>query len=118
MHFPYAPELLKSIQDSTTGRKMASVPDLSAEEEKSSRRVYFSTLYHQYLILGPHLGKKSDLDFCPQFHHDKIETDALGVPEITFYKASSVDDEGRAFFPELAFGRKFSLKDYHAEIGE
>lgn len=114
VHFPYAVELLEKVQK-TQGREPASLTedDLS---EKSPRRVYFSALYHQYLTMGEFLGKKSDVAFCPQFHHDKVETDAGLVPKITMYKSQSVETEGRDYFPELAFNKRFSLRDYHQVI--
>lgn len=115
VHFPYAPELLKSIQANATNRAPASI-NLEAEEEKSTRRVYFSSLYHQYLTLGTHLEKKNNIEFCPQFHHDKIEADSFNVPKITLYKKNHVGTEGQNFFPELAFDRRFSLKNYHQLI--
>lgn len=114
VQFPYATELLEKVQMNTT-RAPASIQaeDLS---EKSPRRVYFSALYHQYLTLAHYLGKKSDVTFCPQFHHDKVETDSGLVPKVTFYSSSHVDSEGKDYFPELAFNKKFSLKDYHSVI--
>lgn len=114
VHFPYASELLEKVQKNAS-RMPASLTedDLSP---KSPRRVYFSALYHQYLTLGQHLGKKGDIKFCPQFHHDKIETDAGLVPKVSLYRSESVEDAGRNYFPELAFSKKFSLRDYHKVI--
>lgn len=114
VQFPYASELLQKVQKSA-GRAPASVieDDLS---EKSPRRVYFSALYHQYLTLGQYMGKKSEVKFCPQFHHDKVETDSGLVPKVTMYQSQSVEDEGRDYFPELAFNKNFSLRDYHKVI--
>jgi hypothetical protein len=112
--FPYATELLEKVQKAPV-REPASLAedDLS---EKSPRRVYFSALYHQYLTMGEFLGKKSDVTFCPQFHHDKIETDESRVPKVSMYKSSNVEDEGKDYFPELAFNKRFSLRDYHKVI--
>jgi len=56
------------------------------------------------------------MSFCPQFHHDKIQTDASMIPMVSFYPANNVDIEGKDYFPELAFNREFSLKDYHKVI--
>jgi hypothetical protein len=114
VEFPYAQELLEKVQ-AQTNREPASltVDDVSTV---SPRRVYFSALYHQYLTLGTHLGKKSNINFCPQFHHDKIQTDSSLVPRVSLYSSSNVDQEGRDFFPELAFEKRFSLRDYHAVI--
>lgn len=114
VQFPYAEELLQKVQLSHS-RAPASF-DIDELDETSPRRVYFSALYHQYLTLGQHLGKKSDMNFCPQFHHDKIQTDSSLVPKVTFYPSSSIDEQGRNYFPELAFSKKFSLRDYHKEL--
>lgn len=112
--FPYAEELLEKVQHSVA-RAPASF-ELDEEEAPSPRRIYFSALYHQYLTLGQHLSKKPDVQFCPQFHHDKVETDSSIVPKVSLYPASSIEEEGRDFFPELAFNKKFSLRDYHKVI--
>jgi hypothetical protein len=112
--FPYAAELVEKVQMGTT-RAPASmnVEDFS---QKSPRRIYFSALYHQYLTLGRYLGKKSEVSFCPQFHHDKVETDSGLIPKVSMYQSSHVNQEGRDYFPELAFSKKFSLRDYHGVI--
>lgn len=115
VQFPYAEELVEKVQKVAL-RSPASA--LSENEEKSPRRTYFVTLYHQYLTFSHYLGKPSELNFCPQFHHDKIETDALSVPKVTFYKNPKVDETGRAYFPELVFKGKFSLEEYHADLTE
>ena len=114
VQFQFAPELLEKVQKVVT-RAPASI-DVSDLSEKSPRRVYFSALYHQYLTIGQHLGSKSDLNFCPQFHHDKIETDSSLIPKVSMYPNENINPEGRNFFPELAFSRKFSLNDYHDVI--
>lgn len=114
VQFPYAAELLKKVQNNTN-RAPASFDEESLSE-KSPRRVYFSALYHQYLTLGHFLGKKTEVQSCPQFHHDKIETDSGLVPKVSFYHTSNVDAEKRDFFPELAFGNDHSLGDYHVSI--
>ncbi len=112
VQFPFARDLVEKVQLTSAGRGPAGEA-LTAEAEVSTRRVYFSSLYHQYLTLGEHLHKKPDLDFCPQFHHDKLETEALVVPKVSFLKRSHIEAEGRDYFPELAFNKKFSLRDYH-----
>jgi hypothetical protein len=117
VHFSYATELLETIQQNVA-RSPASAPVIEAEEGKSARRVYFSSLYHQYLTIGAYLNQTNSLEFCPQFHHDKIETDAYLVPKVSFTKESSIDAEGKNFFPELAFNRKFPLKNYHESLRE
>ncbi|WPU63781.1 hypothetical protein [Peredibacter starrii] len=114
VEFTYAAELLQKVQLGVA-RAPASL-ELETEEQPSPRRVYFSALYQQYLTLGQHLNKKSDIQFCPAFHHDKIQTDSTIVPKVTIYPASQIDEEGKEFFPELAFNKKFSLRDYHGVI--
>lgn len=117
VHFPYAGELLKNIQVNSTDRAPASV-SWDEKEVKSTRRVYFSSLYHQYMTLGTHLGKGSDIEFCPQFHHDKVEADSFNVPKISLYGKKHIEADGKEYFPELAFNKNFSLKDYHGMIKE
>lgn len=112
--FPYASELLEKVQHSVA-REPASF-ELDTEEAPSPRRIYFSALYHQYLTLGQHMNKKADIQFCPQFHHDKVDTDNSLVPKVSMYPASSIDEEGKDYFPELAFNKNFSLRDYHKVI--
>lgn len=112
--FPYASDLVSKVQQSAS-RAPASF-DFEELSEKSPRRVYFSALYHQYITLGNHLNKKSDVKFCPQFHHDKIETDSGIIPKVTMIPSSHVDESGKEFFPELAFNKDFSLRDYHKVI--
>ncbi len=114
VQFPFASDLLQKVQ--MMGSRMPASMSVEDVEEMSPRRVYFSTLYHQYLTLGKHLGKKSEMRFCPQFHHDKVQTDASMIPKVSFYPANHVDSEGKDYFPELAFNRTFSLKDYHQVI--
>jgi hypothetical protein len=113
---PFASELLENIQK-TTGRMPASV-EFEVSEEKSPRRVYFSSLYHQYLTLGQLLKVDSTIESCPAFHHDKIETDGFRTPEISKSKVTQVPNDEKAFFPELAFSKRFSLKDHHQTIRE
>jgi hypothetical protein len=117
VQFPYASELLQKVQgvQKNSGRAISSLTEEDFSE-KSPRRVYFSALYHQYLTLGQHLGKKAQIKFCPQFHHDKIETDAGLVPKVTLYQPQSIDEGGRDYFPELVFSKDFSLRDYHLLI--
>jgi hypothetical protein len=115
VHFPYASDLVEKIQKSAN-RIPASV---STEElsQKSPRRVYFSALYHQYLTLGLYLERSEDVKFCPQFHHDKLETDSTLTQRVTLSLArGGVKEEGKDFFPELAFNTDFSLGDYHKVI--
>lgn len=113
VQFPYATDLLQKVQ-MTSSRAPASLEDELSQ--KSPRRVYFSALYHQYLTLGKHLGKKTDIKSCPQFHHDKLETDSSLLPKVTFTQSTDVDAEGKDYFPELAFNKDFSLRDYHKTV--
>ena len=114
VQFPYASELLQKVQSFHSHAPASLMID--DVEEVSTRRVYFSALYHQYLTLGQHLDKKSDIAFCPQFHHDKIQTDSRLDPSVSLYQASHVEQEGKVYFPELAFSEEFSLSDYHQTI--
>lgn len=113
VQFPYATDLLQKVQ-MTSSRAPASLDDELTQ--KSPRRVYFSALYHQYLTLGQHLGKKTDIKSCPQFHHDKLETDSSLLPKVSFTQSTDVDSEGKDYFPELAFNKDFSLRDYHKTV--
>ncbi len=112
---PYSSELLQTIQKSTQDRVPA---QLTAEalEEKSPRRVYFSSLYYQYLVLSSYLHEESAIQSCPAFHHDKVETDSRALPKVALYKASHIDPAGKNYFPELAFNRGFSLEDHQQNI--
>lgn len=113
VQFPYATDLLQKVQ-MISSRAPASLEDELSQ--KSSRRVYFSALYHQYLTIGKHLNKKTDIKSCPQFHHDKRETDSSLVPKVTFKASTDVNSEGKDYFPELAFNKDFSLRDYHKMV--
>lgn len=116
VHFPYASDLLKTIQG-TAARAPASIESAKPEEEgKSTRRVYFTSLYHQYLTLGEHLNKEGEITSCPQFHHDKLQTETYVVPKLSMAPRTSIQETGKDFFPELAFNKNFSLRDYHAVI--
>ena len=114
MELPFAPELVEQMQK-TVSRSPASFEAMDVEG-KSPRRVYFTALYHQYLTLGNHLDKKSDINSCPQFHHDKIETDEMAVPQFSFYNPARVSGQTVEFFPEVVFTKKFSLEDHYEQI--
>jgi hypothetical protein len=114
MELPFAPELVQEMQKSAA-RIPASL-EVTDVEGKSPRRVYFTALYHQYLSLSNHLGVEADLNSCPQFHHDKIETDAVVIPTLSVFKRSGFTSPSKKFFPELAFTKKFSLKDHQEEM--
>lgn len=114
MELPFAPELVEEMQQ-MAARAPASL-EVTDVEGKSPRRVYFTALYHQYLSLSNHLGVETDLNSCPQFHHDKIETDSVVVPKFSIFKTSGVTSASKEFFPELAFTKKFSLKDHQEEM--
>jgi len=114
MELPFAPELVEEMQKEAA-RTPANL-EVSDVEGKSPRRVYFTALYHQYLSLSNHLGIESDLNSCPQFHHDKIETDSVLVPRFSIFKKSGVGSASKEFFPELVFTKKFSLKDHQEEM--
>lgn len=113
VQFPYAEELVEKVQKVAV---RAPASELTVDEEKSPRRTYFITLYHQYLTFTRYLGKENEVQSCPQFHHDKIETEAFSVPKVTFYNNPKVGADGKAYFPEAVFKNKFSLEDYHADL--
>jgi len=111
---PYAKELLKKVQlqealDST--QKNAQFHSRK-ELQKSPRRVYFRTLFHQYQVLGQILQKENEITFCPQFHHDKTEIQLQRPSVVEGLRFSSVVSEGHDYFPETAFVSKTSLPDY------
>ena len=116
MELPFATHLVEEMQQ-TQGRMPASLVETEVEG-KSPRRVYFTALYHQYLTLGHHLGEGPSLASCPQFHHDKVETDDVVIPKMSIFKNLKVAPSDKGFFPELAFTKKFSLKDHHESIRE
>jgi hypothetical protein len=115
VQFPYATALVEKVQV-TASRSPSSLVEFEELTKKSPRRVYFSALYHQYITLGNHLGKSSSIRFCPQFHHDKLETDSGIIPKVTMVSSKNVDQDEKDFFPELAFSKDFSLYDYHLLI--
>lgn len=115
MDLPFAPELVEEMQKNA-GRTPASMEVEMAG--KSPRRVYFTALYHQYLTLANHLGDEANLASCPQFHHDKVETDSVAIPQMSIFKNLKVETSDKGFFPELAFSKKFSLKDHQVAIRE
>ena len=117
MDLPFAPELVAEMQKAA-GRAPASMEVSEVEGGKSPRRVYFTALYHQYLTLSNHLGQEANLASCPQFHHDKVETDAVAIPKMSIFKNLKVEKSDKGFFPELAFSKKFSIKDHTDSIRE
>lgn len=112
MELPFSSELVEELQKANNGRAPASLAT-EEMEGKSPRRVYFTALYHQYLTLGHHLGKDSTIKSCPAFHHDKVETDSSVIPTVSIFNSSPVGSENKEFFPELAFNKKFSMKDHY-----
>jgi hypothetical protein len=115
MDLPFAPELVEEMQKAIS-RSPASLKD--QETGKSPRRVYFSALYHQYLTLGNHLGEVSQINSCPQFHHDKIETDAYLLPKFSMTSNPKMEMESREYFPEIVFNKKFSLSHHHQALSD
>jgi hypothetical protein len=105
VQFPYASDLLFKVQKKSYRR----ISSLSPEDisEKSPRRVYFSALYHQYLTLGHHLRKNAQIKFCPQFHHDKIETDERLVPNVLCISPKVSRVEGRIIFLNWPLTKSF-----------
>jgi hypothetical protein len=114
---PFAPSLVEQIQKQT-GRAPASIEFSQDMEGKSPRRVYFSALYHQYLTLGNHLGQTAEVSSCPQFHHDKIETDAYLLPKFSMTSNPKMEMESREYFPEIVFNKKFSLSHHHQALSD
>lgn len=114
MDLPFAAELVEQMQ-LHHGRSPASI-EMSEVEGKSSRRVYFTALYHQYLTLGHHLDQASEIQSCPAFHHDKIETDDSVIPSVSLFNSKAVSKENKEYFPELVFNKKFSLKDHYQSM--
>jgi hypothetical protein len=106
-------ELLQEAQKNFD-RLPASLSDDSSP--KSPRRVYFTALYYQYLTLGNHLDMVADLNSCPQFHHDKVETESFMVPKFSMIKMNKNNGELTPFFPEVAFNKKFSIQDHFLSI--
>ena len=88
-NYPFSSELVREAQQNFA-RYPAS--ENSDESSKSTRRVYFSALYYQYLTLGNHLDEVAQLNSCPQFHHDKLETESYLVPQFSMIKLNK--DEG------------------------
>ena len=111
IQFPYAEELVQKVQKNPS----RSIASLAEDElvERSPRRIYFSALYYQYRTMGEYLSQNKDLSFCPQFHHDKLEADELTLPRLIISQTTQIDENGRVYFPELIFGKHFSLSDYH-----
>lgn len=116
MQLPFAPELVEAIQKEAA-RAPASIQS-GEVEGKSPRRVYFTALYHQYLTLSEHLNQLTDVNSCPQFHHDKIETDSSVIPKFSLFKSSKVNSDVKEYFPELVFTKSFSLQDHYQGIRE
>ncbi len=109
---PFAADLVQEIQK-TASREPASLGH--HDSSKSPKRIYFSALYHQYLTFGRHLAETTEMNSCPQFHHDKIETDAVIIPNFSLFKSSLFETE-KQYFPESVFTNKFSLLDHFKQI--
>jgi hypothetical protein len=101
--FTFSPELL-ALSQAEQQRTPASL-SVTEVERKSPRRVYFSALFYQYLTLAAQLEKKSAVEVCPQFHHDKLEVQESFVPSVS-----------SLYTPEMIFTSQFSLQDYFATI--
>lgn len=100
-HFPFAKELLVKIQSSSQGSRGPASVTMDLEEGKSPRRIYFTSLYEQYLTLS----SDKSLNVCPAFHHDKIATDSKRRPMIQPVHEAS-DETSKAYFPEASLGKK------------
>jgi hypothetical protein len=110
---PYSADLLKDIQ--RLARAPANITD--EPESASNRRLYFSILYQQYKMLSSHLGTSTSIKFCPQFHTERVNADAVSKTDflIQGYKIDSVQN---SFFPEQIFQGGFSFHDYQQNIQE
>jgi hypothetical protein len=113
-HLPFNAALVEEMQ--RLSHRTPAGLELSDVEGKSNRRVYFTALYYQYLTLGQHLKDSSSIDSCPQFHHDKVETDAAHIPKFSLYKPVNIDSRAQEYFPEVVFNRSFSLGDHYEQI--
>jgi hypothetical protein len=82
----------------------------TAVGELKNRKLYFMTLYSQYLWMGKVLDKKDDLKYCPQFHHEKVVfNSSIGQLKSRYsdlqlkdQKIESFDQKDLPFFPEMA----------------
>lgn len=108
--FPFAKELLVKIQNSSLSGSRAPASVMDLEEGKSTRRIYFTSLYEQYLTLSSDTSVK----VCPAFHHDKLAVDAKERPLIRPVLGRT-SDESRAYFPEASLGRK-GFSDYVSKV--
>jgi hypothetical protein len=117
VHLPFAEELLSKVQKNN-GRSPAAFNPGIELTEKSVRRIYFSSLYQQFITLGLLLNRAPDIYFCPQFHHDKMEKDTRSISGMSFFRPVKVGHDGLPFFPELAFNQDFSMNDYHDSLKE
>lgn len=111
---PYAEELVTQVQK-TGGRLPASVPTFEMMEV-STRKVYFSALYEQYRSLGTYLGEEEKLNSCPQFHSEKQELDKKTFAHYEHATPTEVASHDATYFPEQAFTKTFSLKDYQKTV--
>jgi len=110
-NFPYQEDLLKEVISSNKIRRPA-----STQSEKSNRRIYFSTLYHQYKTLARAVKTKEDLDSCPQFHHDKINVDSHPLEQIEWFTKFQNEKEDQLFFPEAVFQNQTAVVNYFESI--
>lgn len=99
--FPFAKELLVKIQSSNSGARTPASVSMELEEGKSPRRIYFTSLYEQYLTLS----SDKSIGVCPAFHHDKIAADSKRRSLIRPVLKTQ-DDHSKAYFPEASLGRK------------
>lgn len=89
------------------GRKPASLTDqeLAQELEKekpSLRRLYFKALYQQWRVLSKFSQKSTELNSCPQFHHDKVVMDEKQQDLSLVVAGPKPSADQLPFYPEWA----------------
>lgn len=110
VQFPFAQELLERVQ-ANPSRLPASIDEIKFNE-KSPRRIYFGAYYKQYLTLARFLSHENEIHFCPQFHHDKIQTDSSNLTKVSFYRRTDDEELKKEYFPELVFNQAFTIQDH------
>jgi len=108
---PYKEELLQEVIHKEHARRPASL-----QIQKSNRRIYFTTLYHQYKTLARAVQSKADLDSCPQFHHDKINVDEHPLEQIQWFSKFKNEKHHDFLFPEAIFKNQSAVMSYFGSI--
>lgn len=90
--------------------------DVTKQEGRALRRVYFSLLYQQYHQLSFLMKTKTDIKFCPQFHSDKATMDdelKYNSFKGDLFKMTEAD---AIYFPETHLQEKSSTKIFLSEV--